>query len=85
MCVQSSAGKSALHTMSPREARNFSGVSARSRPGMRKNGATLAGSPSAAPTDAMPSSTSFCTCSADMRWKRSGWFWLCVPMVWPAS
>ena len=51
---------------------------------MRKNGATAFGSPSAASTEAMPPSTSRSTRCIDKFWKASGWFWLWVPMVWPA-
>ena len=86
MLRQSSAGKSALQVIRPREARSSSTWGERSRPGMRKNGArSLPSSPSAALTEAMPSSTSFATLSSGMRSKLKGWFWLWVPMVWPSA
>ncbi|VCU07604.1 hypothetical protein RHODGE_RHODGE_00686 [Rhodoplanes serenus] len=52
---------------------------------MRKNGATAARSPSAAPTAAMPPSISCSAWAIGILWKLSGWLKLWVPMVWPAS
>ena len=58
MRIQSSARKSTLQVMSPCAARYCSTEFWRRRPGMRKNGATASGSPSASRSDAKPSSIS---------------------------
>ena len=65
---------------SPRPRRRAAG------PGMRKNGAScVASSPSAPFVEAMPSSISCLARSIGICCMVSGWFWLWVPMVWPAS
>ncbi len=51
---------------------------------MRKNGAGAVPSPSAAVTDAMPSSISCWTRSTGKWCMPVGWFWVWVATVWPA-
>jgi hypothetical protein len=54
-------------------------------PGMRKNGARSFVSPSAALSEALPSSISWRKLSPDNLWNRRGWFWLWAPIVSPAA
>ena len=52
---------------------------------MRKNGASAVPSPSAAVTEAMPSSISCLGAFERHPVHVGGWFWVWVPTVWPAS
>ena len=82
---QSSAGTSALHVMSPREARASSVALEVRKPGTRKKGATSLALPRAFPTASMPLSISLPAWTSVILPKVKGWLKLCVPIVWPAA